>query len=236
MFLITFVIILPIILYLQPMVADLCHVVLSCFWSEKAKTRHAKTCQMVTFSCFRMATFRPATRTYDTFYASPFPRLFVVSLPGGAKGRHAKTRQNHHLACFRVATFRPARQRYDKQGRKRERSPRENPPNGDFVVFSHDALWPRHTKVRKIPGVAFLVSVCLIFACRGERSPCENPTKSPFGRFSRGDLFALSSRKHVYTTWHKSATISTRDVMPILNTWMQKRRRNRRHLSSCLIG
>ena len=32
-----------------------------------AKRRHAKTRQMVTFSCFRMATFRPATQKYDTF-------------------------------------------------------------------------------------------------------------------------------------------------------------------------
>ena len=71
-----------------------------------AKRRHAKTRKMVTFSCFRMATFRPATRKYDTFHASPFRLLFVVSLPGGAKGRHAKTRQNHLLAGFRVATFR----------------------------------------------------------------------------------------------------------------------------------
>jgi len=88
------------------MVADLCHVVLSCFRGEKAKKRHAKTRQIVTFSCFRMATYRPATRKYDTFHASPFRLLFVVSLPGEAKGRHAKTRQNHLLAGFRVATFR----------------------------------------------------------------------------------------------------------------------------------
>ena len=72
------------------MVADLCHVVLSCFRGEKAKMRHAKTRQMVTFSCFRMATFRSATRMCDTFHASHFRLLFVVSLPGGAKGRHAK--------------------------------------------------------------------------------------------------------------------------------------------------
>ena len=162
------------------MVADLCHVVLSCFRGEKAKRRHAKT--------RLMATFRPSTRKYDTFHASPFRLLFVVSLPGGAKGRHAKTRQNHNLACFCVATFRPARQRYDKQRRKRERSPRENPPNGDFFVFSHGDLSPRNTNVRDIPCVAFSATVCRIFAWRGERSPCENPIKSPFGGFSRGDL------------------------------------------------
>jgi len=88
------------------MVAYLCYFVLSCSWGEMAKKRHAKTRQMVTFSCFRMATFRPATRKYDTFHASSFRLLLVVSLPGGVKGRHAKTRQNHHLAGFRVATFR----------------------------------------------------------------------------------------------------------------------------------
>jgi len=71
-----------------------------------AKGRHAKTRQMVTFSCFRMATFCPATRKYATFHALRFRLLFVVSLPGGAKGRHAKTRQHHHFAGFRVSTFR----------------------------------------------------------------------------------------------------------------------------------
>ena len=73
---------------------------------ENAKGRHKKNRQMVTFSCFRMATFRPATQKYATFHALRFGLLFVVSLPGEAKGRHSKTRQNHHLAGFRVATFR----------------------------------------------------------------------------------------------------------------------------------
>jgi len=93
------------------MVADLYHFVLSCFRGEKAKRCHAKTRQLVTFSCFRMATFRPATRKYDTFHASPFRLLLVVSLHSGAKGRQAKPRQNHHLAGFRVATFRQAKTR-----------------------------------------------------------------------------------------------------------------------------
>jgi len=70
----------------------------------------------------------------------------------------------HNLAGFRVATFRPAMQRYDKQGRRRERLPRENPPNVDFFVFSHGYLSPRHTKERDIPCVEFSASVCQIFA------------------------------------------------------------------------
>ena len=81
---------------------------ISVFWGENAKRRHAKTRQIVTFSCFR-----PATRKYATFHALRFRLLFVVSLPGGAKGRHAKTCQNHHLADFCVAIFRPTMQRYD---------------------------------------------------------------------------------------------------------------------------
>jgi len=83
------------------------------FSGRKGERRHATTRQIVTFSCFRVTTFRPATRKNDTFHASPFRLLFVVSLPNGAKGRQAKTRQNYHLACFRVATLRVARRRYD---------------------------------------------------------------------------------------------------------------------------
>jgi len=41
------------------MVADLCHVVLTCFRGENAKGRHAKTRQMVILAGFRMSTFRP---------------------------------------------------------------------------------------------------------------------------------------------------------------------------------
>ena len=34
-------------------------------------------------------------------------------------------------------------------GRKRERSPRENPPKGDFVGFSHGDLSPHQAKIRQ---------------------------------------------------------------------------------------
>jgi len=61
---------------------------------------------MVSFSCFRITTFRPATRKYATFHALRFRLLFVVYLPGGAKGRQAKPQKTHHLEGFRVALFR----------------------------------------------------------------------------------------------------------------------------------
>ena len=107
---------------------------------------------------------------------------------GGAKGHRAKIRQNHRLAGFRVATFRPAMQRYDKQGQKDERSPRENPPNGDFFVFSHGHLSTRQAKKRQTGGEKATHEKCRTFVWRGERSPCENTKKPKFGEFSRGDL------------------------------------------------
>jgi len=77
-----------------------------------AKRRHAKTRQMVTFSYFRMTTFSPAARKNDTFHASPFRFLFVVSLPGGAKGRHTKTAKiTIRMTTFRV--FAPKTRLYD---------------------------------------------------------------------------------------------------------------------------
>jgi len=84
-----------------------------------------------------------------------------------------------------------------------EKAQRENPPNGDFFVFSHGDLSPRHTKVRDIPCVAFSPTVCRIFAWRGVM---RKPAKIPLGGFPRRP-FAFSPRKHAYTTWHKSATI-----------------------------
>ena len=67
------------------MLADLCHVVLACFRGENAKMRHAKICQMVSFSCFRMATFRPATRKYATFYALRFRHCLSFLCLAGRK-------------------------------------------------------------------------------------------------------------------------------------------------------
>jgi len=156
--------------YTVRMVADLCRVVLSCFRCEKAKRRQAKTRQMVTFSCFRMATFRPVTRKYNTFHASPFRLLFVVYLPGGAKGRHAKTRQMVTFSCFRMATFRPATRKYATFHALRFRLL--------FVVSLSGEAKGRHAKTRQNH----------LFAWRP---------------------IAFLPRKHVYTTWHKSATIQS---------------------------
>jgi len=126
---------------------------------ENAKGRHAKTRQMMTFSCYRMATFRPATRKYATVHALRFRLLFVVSLPGEAKGRHAKTRQMVILAT------------------------RKHTKWWFWRVFA--TLSPRQAQIRQT-GAKTRGMKCRTFVWRGERSPCENMKRSPFGGFSRG--------------------------------------------------
>ena len=71
-------------------------------------------------------------------------------------------------------------------GRKRERSPRENPPKGDFVGFSHGDLSPRQAMIRQTVAENATHGMSRTFVWWGERLPCENTTKSPFGGFSRG--------------------------------------------------
>ena len=89
-----------------------------------------------------------------------------------------------------------------------EKAPRENPPNGDFFVFSHGDLSPRHTKVRHFSCVAFSPPVCRIFAWRGERSPRENPPKPPFGVFSPGDISPRMAK--IRQTGAKTRKVATR--------------------------
>jgi len=91
-------------------------------------------------------------------------------------------------------------------GRKRERSPRENPPNGDLGGFSHGDLSPRQAKIRQTVAENATHGMSRSFGWWGERSPCENTKKSPFGGFSHG---AFSPRKHDTTKWHKSATVES---------------------------
>jgi len=71
--------------------------------NAQTKGRHAKTRQMVTFSCFRMATFRPARQRYDKQEAKRRRMTSVVRSCGGAKGRHAKTRK---VTIWRVFAWR----------------------------------------------------------------------------------------------------------------------------------
>jgi len=115
-------------------------------------------------------------------------------------------------------------------GRKRERSPRENPPNGDFGGFSHDDLKfaspgkdttnrgenakdrhaktrqmvilhgdlsPRQAKIRQTVDENATHGMPRTFVWRGERSPCENTKKSPFGGFSRGAFSPFRPEKAI---------------------------------------
>ena len=81
-------------------------------------------------------------------------------------------------------------------GLKRERSPRENPLNGDFSGFSHSDLSPRQAKIQQTVAENATHGMSCSFLWRGERSPCENTKQSTFGGFSRGAsrLFAPKRR------------------------------------------
>jgi len=173
------------------MVADLCHVVLSCFRGEKAKRRHAKTRQMVTYSCFRMATFRPATRKYDTFHASPFCLLFVVSLPGG----------------FSRGDLSPLQAKIRQTGAKRRKVATRKPAKWWlFRVFAWWHFAPPHESTRH--SMRFVFGYCLSYLCLARRKVAtRKPDEIAFWGVFAWRPFAFSPRKHVYTTWYKSATI-----------------------------
>jgi len=70
-------------------------------------------------------------------------------------------------------------------GRKRERSQRENPPNGDFGGFSHGDIRPRQAKIRQTVKHA-THEMSRTFVWRGEKTSCTTTKKSPFGGVLRG--------------------------------------------------
>jgi len=76
-------------------------------------------------------------------------------------------------------------------GQKRERSPRENPPKGDFVGFSHGDLSSRQAKIRQTVAENATRGMSRAFVWRGERSPCQN-TKVIIRRFFAWRPFAFS--------------------------------------------
>jgi len=83
-------------------------------------------------------------------------------------------------------------------GRKRERSPGEDPPKGDFVWFSHGDFSPRKAKIRQTIAENATHGMSRTLVWRDERSPCENTKKSPFGGFSRGAFRIFAPQKGKY--------------------------------------
>jgi len=77
-------------------------------------------------------------------------------------------------------------------GRKGERSPRENPPKGDFVGFSHGNLSPRQAKIRQTVAENATHEMSRTFLWRGGRSPCENTKKVTIWRVFAWRPFAFS--------------------------------------------
>jgi len=88
-------------------------------------------------------------------------------------------------------------------GAKTRKVATRKPAEWWFWQFSHGDLSPRQAKIRPMVAENTKHGMSRTFVWWGEKSPCENTKKSPFGGFSRG---ALSPRKHAYITWYKSAT------------------------------
>ena len=84
-----------------------------------------------------------------------------------------------------------------------ERSPRENPLNGDFGGFPHGEVSPRQAKIRQTVAENATHGMWRTFVWRAEKSP-----KVTIWRVIAWRLFAFMPRKHAYTTWHQSATIA----------------------------
>ena len=101
-------------------------------------------------------------------------------------------------------------------GQKRERSPRENPPKGDFVGFSHGDLSPRQAKIRQTVAENATHGMSRTYVWRGERSPCENTNKSSSGGFSLGDLsrFRPSLSNVIYAMSYKRVSGRKRERSP----------------------
>jgi len=99
-------------------------------------------------------------------------------------------------------------------GQKRERSPRENPPKGDFVGFSHGDLSICQAKIRQTVAENATHWMSRTFVWRGERSPCENTKKSSFGGFSCGDLSRFRPcLSYVFTCRAKGRHAKTRQMV-----------------------
>ena len=62
-------------------------------------------------------------------------------------------------------------------GRKRERSPRENSPNGNFGGFLHGDRSPRQAKIRKTVAENATHGMSRTFVWRGEKSLCKKHEK-----------------------------------------------------------
>jgi len=185
-----------------------------------AKRRHAKTCQMVTFSCFCMATFRPATRKYDTFHASPFRLLFVVSLPSGVKGRHGKTRQinekHEKVVIWRVFAWRPFAPPGKDTTNRGENAKGRHAKTRQMMTFSCFRMATFRPTTRKYATFhALRFQLLFVVSLPGEAKGRHAKTRQNhlLAGF-RMRPFMCSTRKHVYTTWHKSATITRRHSVP----------------------
>jgi len=118
-------------------------------------------------------------------------------------------------------------------GQKRERSPRENPPNGDFGGFSHGDLSPRQVKIRQTVAENATHGMSRSLVWRGERLPCENTKKSPFGGFSRGAFSPFRPENTIIRNCTNQPPYLTDIVRSKLNIQVRSYQMAALYISSC---
>jgi len=67
-----------------------------------------------------------------------------------------------------------------------------------LAVFLHGDLLPRQVKIRQTVAENATYGMWRTIVWRGEKSPCENTKKSPYGGFSRGAFSRFRPEKRLY--------------------------------------
>ena len=104
-------------------------------------------------------------------------------------------------------------------GRKRERSPCENPPNGDFGEFFAWRPFAPPGKDTTNSSRKLNAWNVAYFRVAGRKIAKRKHEKVTIWRVFAWRLFLFSPLKLAFTTWHKSATILIKVSLCIISTF-----------------
>jgi len=166
------------------------------FRGEKAPRENPPNCDFFVFSHGDLS---PRHTNYDTFMRRLLASCWSYLRLAGWKVAMRKPK----ITIWRVFAWQPFAFSPLFVAWRGERSPRENPPN---CVFAWRPFAPPHESTRHSMRCVF--GYCLSYLCLAERKVAmRKPAKITIWRVFAWQPFAVSPRKHVYTTRHKSATI-----------------------------
>ena len=97
-------------------------------------------------------------------------------------------------------------------GRKHERSPRVNPPKGDFVGFSHGNLSPRQAKIRQTVAKNATHGMSRTSVWWSERSPCENTKIHHFAGFHVATFYVFAPVCQIFPCRARGRHAKTRQI------------------------